>query len=29
MQAPVQEVSAYLRDPMSNLEWLPGMVKVE
>lgn len=29
MQAPVQEVSAYLRDPMSNLEWLPGMVEVK
>jgi carbon monoxide dehydrogenase subunit G len=28
IQAPVEEVFAYLRDPMSNVEWLPGMVEV-
>ena len=27
--APVQEVFAYLRDPMNNAEWLPGMVEVK
>ena len=28
IDAPVERVSAYLRDPMSNLEWLPGMMEV-
>lgn len=29
IQAPVQEVFAYLRDPMNNAEWLLGMVEVK
>lgn len=28
IDAPVERVFAYLRDPMSNLEWLPGMMEV-
>lgn len=28
VDAPVERVFAYLRDPMSNLEWLPGMMEV-
>jgi uncharacterized membrane protein len=28
VDAPLERVFAYLRDPMSNLEWLPGMIKV-
>jgi uncharacterized membrane protein len=28
VDAPVERVFAYLKDPMSNLEWLPGMMEV-
>jgi carbon monoxide dehydrogenase subunit G len=28
VDAPLERVFAYLKDPMSNLEWLPGMIKV-
>jgi uncharacterized membrane protein len=28
IDAPVERVFAYLRDPMSNLEWLPGIMEV-
>jgi uncharacterized membrane protein len=28
VNAPVERVFAYLRDPMSNLDWLPGMIEV-
>jgi uncharacterized membrane protein len=28
IDAPVERVFAYLRDPMSNLDWLPGMMEV-
>jgi len=28
IDAPVEDVFAYLRDPMSNVEWLPGMMEV-
>lgn len=28
IDAPVEHVFAYLRDPTSNLEWLPGMMEV-
>jgi uncharacterized membrane protein len=28
IDAPVERVFTYLRDPMSNLEWLPGMMEV-
>jgi uncharacterized membrane protein len=28
VDAPVERVFAYLRDPMSNLKWLPGMMEV-
>jgi len=28
VDAPVERVFAYLRDPMSNLDWLPGMIEV-
>ena len=28
IDAPLERVFAYLKDPMSNLEWLPGMMEV-
>jgi uncharacterized membrane protein len=28
IDAPVERVFAYLRNPMSNLEWLPGMMEI-
>jgi carbon monoxide dehydrogenase subunit G len=28
VDAPVERVFAYLQDPMSNLDWLPGMIDV-
>lgn len=28
VDAPIERVFAYLKDPMSNLEWLPGMMEV-